>query len=93
MTDKIQNPDSNTELPIAANAEQNLDSEAPEKLSIFQLTHSVLAAAFGVQSSKNRKRDFSQKSFTPFIIGGIVFTAVFVITVASVVSLVLRAAG
>lgn len=54
---------------------------------------SVLAAAFGVQSSKNRQRDFSRGRARNFIIGGVVFTALFVLALVLVVKLVLRGAG
>lgn len=54
------------------------EQESPEKLSVFQVVGSVLAGALGVQSSKNRQRDFAQNSFMPFIVGGILFTVLFV---------------
>ncbi|MFK7731914.1 MAG: DUF2970 domain-containing protein [Pseudomonadales bacterium] len=52
--------------------------EKAEKLSFFQVLGSVLAGALGVQSSKNRERDFAQNSFMPFIVGGVIFTVLFV---------------
>ncbi len=61
-----------------------------EKPTMLQLMASVFAAAFGVQNSKNRERDFSQNSFTPYIIAGVVFTILFVAAVYLVVSLVLQ---
>ena len=74
------------------------DSQPPErddrtrsgKLGPLQVVGSVLAAAFGVQSSKNRERDFKEGRFLPFIITGIVFTAIFVAAVYFVVSTVLE---
>ena len=63
---------------------------APEKrLNPVQVVGSVLAAAFGVQSSRNRERDFTQGSFGPFIAAGIVFTVLFVGALYLVVSTVL----
>ena len=50
---------------------------------------SVLAAAFGVQSSKNRERDFSQGSYRHFVVAGFVFTVLFVFTLIVVVRVVL----
>ena len=50
---------------------------------------SVLAAAFGVQSSKNRERDFKQGKARHFIIGGIIFTLLFMLSVYTVVQTVL----
>ena len=61
-----------------------------EKLSPWQVVSSVFAAALGVQSSKNRERDFKGGSFTTFIAAGIVFTVLFVVTVYLVVSTVLE---
>ncbi len=55
----------------------------------FTVMLSVIAAALGVQSEKNRERDFSQSSPLPFIVGGLVFTVLFVLTLVGVVMLVL----
>jgi hypothetical protein len=65
--------------------------EEQEKRSLnpLQVVGSVLAAAFGVQSSRNRERDFKQGSFGSFIVAGIVFTALFVGAVYLVVTTVL----
>ncbi|MEM1402315.1 MAG: DUF2970 domain-containing protein [Pseudomonadota bacterium] len=58
-------------------------------LNPVQVISSVLAAALGVQSSKNRERDFKQGRAGVFIISGIVFTALFIGAVFTVVSFVL----
>ncbi len=63
--------------------------EEKTSLNPLQVVGSVLAAAFGVQSSKNRERDFKQGSFGVFIAAGIVFTVLFVGTVYLVVTTVL----
>ena len=52
------------------------------------LLQSVLAAALGVQSSKNRGRDFTDGKASHFIVAGIVFTFLFIATVATIVNLV-----
>lgn len=39
---------------------------------------STLAAFIGVQSDKNRQRDFQQKSILPFMLVGIIMAAVFI---------------
>ena len=54
---------------------------------------SVFAAGLGVQSSKNRERDFKQGNFKTFVIAGIVFTLLFIRAVYGVVQLVLKSAG
>ena len=55
----------------------------------LQVVGSVLAAAFGVQSNRNRERDFRQGNARVFIIAGLVGTVVFILAVALVVKLVL----
>ncbi len=40
---------------------------------------SMLAGLVGVQSDKNRVEDFSSGSIWPFIIGGVLFTILFVL--------------
>jgi hypothetical protein len=57
--------------------------------SAIQVASSVLAAGLGVQSSRNRERDFKQGRAGVFIIAGLVFTALFVGGVYTVVTLVL----
>ncbi len=61
----------------------------PERLSFWQMLGSTLAAAFGVQSSKNRERDFTHGKASHFIFMGIAFTVIFVLAVVAVVKLVL----
>ncbi len=56
----------------------------------FVLARLVLAAGLGVQSSKNRERDFKQGRIGVFIAAGVIFTLLFIGTVATVVQLVLR---
>ena len=64
-------------------------SQNKQKPNLIAVIKSILAAAIGVQSDKNRTRDFEQGNPLIFIIGGIVFTLLFIITIASVVGLVL----
>ncbi len=73
------------------NAQQDNPAERPpkRKLNPFQVIGSVFAAGLGVQSSKNRERDFNQGRIGTFIVAGLLFTALFVGTVYGVVSLVL----
>lgn len=48
---------------------------------MLQVIKSVLAAFFGVQSEKNRQRDFQQSSPLPYILVGLVLAGVFVVLV------------
>ena len=66
------------------------EHEHPSKPTILQVIGSVLAAAFGVQSSANRERDFTGGSPKVYIIAGILFTVLFVWTVLAVVKLVVK---
>ncbi|MBN7797698.1 DUF2970 domain-containing protein [Parahaliea mediterranea] len=59
----------------------------------LQVVGSVFAAGFGVQSSRNRERDFKQGRFGIFVAAGLVFTLLFIGTVYTVVQLVLNSAG
>lgn len=61
--------------------------------TFWQMLHSVVAAAFGVQSGKNRARDFTHGKPSHFVILGILFTAVFALTLFGIVKLVLHLAG
>lgn len=72
-------------------ADPNEASLSKRSLNPLQIIGSVFAAGLGVQSSKNRERDFAQGRAGAFIVAGIVFTALFVGAVYTVVSLVLAA--
>ena len=67
-------------------SEQPSNQQKPRLISVVK---SILAAGIGVQSEKNRTRDFEQGSPLVFIIGGIVFTLLFIATVATEVGFVL----
>lgn len=69
------------------------DPQKLEPLTLKEMLQSVLAAALGVQSGRNRSRDFSRGKPSHFIILGVVFTAIFVLVVLGVVKLVLHLAG
>ena len=66
------------------------DQQTPQKPGFKQILISVLAAAIGVNSDKNRRQDFSSPTPTPYIVGGIIFGVVFCLVIALVVALVLR---
>ena len=50
---------------------------------------SVGAAFFGVQSDKNRERDFTQGKLSHFVIAGVIAVAIFIASLIAIVSLVL----
>lgn len=74
---------------------QPKDSPPEEKQSVgaFGVLGSVFRAWFGVQSEKNRQRDFSSNDPAPFIAAGIIFAVLMVIGVIIAVKLALSAAG
>ena len=67
---------------------RKMESKKSDKPNIWRIFKSVLAAAVGVQSNKNRIDDFESKSIWPFIIGGILFTLVFVGVLITLVKIV-----
>ncbi|MGR9086713.1 MAG: DUF2970 domain-containing protein [Gammaproteobacteria bacterium] len=56
------------------------------KPTIVEVVRSVISAAFGVQSDKNRLKDFEQGSLPVYIIAGLIFTVLFVIGLVFLVS-------
>lgn len=66
------------------------EREDDKRPTRWQVICSVIAAAFGVQSRRNRERDFSHGDPLTFIIAGLVFTALFVLTLVGIVYLVLQ---
>lgn len=68
--------------------DKNLPDSKPKSHGIGRLVLSVLAAAIGVQSNKNREQDFQSNSIVPYIIGGILFTVLFVLGLIFIVSLI-----
>lgn len=61
--------------------------------TLWQTAGSVLASFFGVQSSRNRKRDFTRGNPLHFIVIGVLITLGFVGTLTLIIKLVLHNAG
>jgi len=93
--------DRNNSAPAAedndGNAQGGQEAAREQKetkgLGAMQVVSSVFAAGLGVQSSRNRERDFRRGSAGTFIVAGIIFTALFIGAVLTVVKLVLAGAG
>lgn len=62
-------------------------SEPPPGL--WQVTQSVLAAFFGVQSERNRQRDFTRGKPIHYVVIGLAATAFFVLLMIGIVKLIL----
>lgn len=58
------------------------------KPNLMHVVKSVLAAAIGVQSEKNREVDFKHGSLPAYIIVGLIGTVLFIFAIVTVVSLV-----
>jgi hypothetical protein len=56
-------------------------------MNFISTLKSVAAAFLGVQSDKNRNRDFSEGKVSHFIIGGIIGVIIFIILLVIVVNL------
>lgn len=72
------------------------DKTKPEdqpSLNPMQVIASVFAAGLGVQSSKNRERDFNQGRIGVFVAAGIIFTLLFIGVMFLIVQLVLKGAS
>lgn len=63
--------------------------QQPKKPGFGALVKSILAAAIGVQTDKNREQDFNKGNPLAFIIGGFVFTFLFIATIATIVGVIL----
>ena len=64
-----------------------------DKMGLWDIIRSVFAAGLGVQSSKNRERDFKQGNAKAFFVAGLIFTVIFIGSVYGVVQMVLASAG
>lgn len=68
------------------------EEESSTEVTVLQVIGSILASFYGVQSSKNRKRDFQHGKARTFIAAGILMTAVWYLAIYLVVTLVLHVA-
>ena len=62
-------------------------NQAPT-LTWSQILRSSLAAGLGVQSSRNRERDFSDGSPRRFIVMGLVLTMLFIASLVTVIRII-----
>lgn len=69
------------------------DINKPKPPSFSAIVMSTLAAAIGIQSSKNRERDFSQGNIKVYIAAGLIFTALFIGSIVTLVKYMVKSAG
>ena len=67
--------------------------DAARAPSFIDVLGSVLASMFGVQSNRNREKDFTHGKPSQYIIIGLIVTVVFMLTIWVVFSLVMKLAG
>lgn len=67
---------------------EDKEQEDKRPLTLLQVAGSVFAAGFGVQSKENKRRDFSRGKPWQFIVVGIGFTVLFLVTVLTIVNVV-----
>ena len=73
----------------------NITKNGDEKIRITfgQLLLSTFSAFIGIQSNANRERDFKHGKISHFILIGLLFGLVFILTIVGVVNIVLNLAG
>ncbi|WP_027951297.1 DUF2970 domain-containing protein [Haliea salexigens] len=68
-------------------------SHNDENLTMVDLVKTTFAAALGVQSNKNRERDFKHGNIKVFAIAGLIFTVLFIAILICLAKLVLYFSG
>ncbi len=68
-----------------------MKTKKSNKPGIWHVVLSTLAAAFGVQNNRNREQDFTHGNMTIYLITGVVFTVLFIVTIITIVNLILSA--
>ena len=61
--------------------------------SVWQVIQSTLAGLFGIQSEKNRQKDFKQGSMADYILAGVVGVVILLIGMAVLVSSVIESSS
>jgi hypothetical protein len=68
------------------------DSKALPRPGVLKVMQSILAGALGVQSSKRHQEDFANPSPWAYIVGGLLFTTLFIGGLILLVNVVLASA-
>jgi hypothetical protein len=75
------------------NDQQSAQSRDAVQVGWMQSMGSSVAAAFGVQSYKNRERDFQHGDIRKFVVSGVVLTVAILLSLVGLVQWVLMVAG
>lgn len=81
-----EQPDSEQKEGTSVNKDQ-------PRVTILTIIGSIFAGWFGVQSNKNRERDFTHGKASTFIFAGIIFVILFILFVIGIVQLVMHFAA
>lgn len=66
------------------------EREPPQKPGFRQVLLSTLAAALGVQSQRNRERDFGSGNIAVYLLAGALFTCLFIVVMVLIVKTILH---
>ncbi|HET8705103.1 MAG TPA: DUF2970 domain-containing protein [Pseudomonadales bacterium] len=80
------------QTPLQPNENESETKEQGKPAGFFAVVQSTLAALLGVQSSKNRERDFKQADASQYIVAGVIATLVILISMYALVSYVISTA-
>lgn len=69
--------------------EESKNTENHQNIPFWRVVLSVIQASFGVQSNRNRTRDFASKSIWPYVAAAMLFVLAFVFILVLVVKLAL----
>lgn len=79
-----------THPPATYNTRQlSMNNESKKGTGFFNVLKSAMSAGFGVQSSKNRERDFKHGKPIHFIVAGLLLTLTFLLVVGFFVKLMI----
>lgn len=71
--------------------DQQAEKKDSSNSGFWRILQSTLAGAIGVQSNKNREKDFENGNIWVFVASGIIFTLLFILTITTVVRLAISA--
>jgi len=69
------------------------DNPQEQKPGFGSVIMSTLSAFIGIQSSKNRERDFAKGNFKAYVASGLIFTVLFITGIVMLVKTIIQNAG
>ena len=75
--------------PIENQKPDRNHTENKKSLTLFEVMQSIIAAAFGVQSSEKRELDITHGKPSTFILAGIIFVLLLILILVGIVNLIL----